>query len=134
MFNGFVGGLNTQDSPYTLEPTESRDCLNVAATTRGSIRKRNGSTLFTASPPAVELTSVFPTTIGGTKRLIAFGGTKVYSINTSGTVTDITTEGADAHIDALAKKYLGVAAYPGRREDEVRIKVRVRPDHIAMQG
>ena len=51
-----------------------------------------------------------------------------------GTVTDVTTDGADAHIDALAKKYLGVDSYPMRREGEVRITVRVRTDHIAMQG
>jgi PPOX class probable F420-dependent enzyme len=51
-----------------------------------------------------------------------------------GTVTDITTEGADEHIDALAKKYLGVDTYPMRQEGEVRIKVRVRPDRIAMQS
>jgi PPOX class probable F420-dependent enzyme len=51
-----------------------------------------------------------------------------------GTVTDITAEGADAHIDALAKKYLGVDSYPMRREGEVRIRVTVRTDHIAMQG
>jgi len=50
-----------------------------------------------------------------------------------GTVTEVTTEGADAHIDWLAKKYLGVDAYPGRREEEVRIKVTIRTDHIAMQ-
>jgi PPOX class probable F420-dependent enzyme len=51
-----------------------------------------------------------------------------------GTVTDVSTDGADAHIDALAKKYLGVDSYPMRREGEVRIRVTVRPDHIAMQG
>jgi PPOX class probable F420-dependent enzyme len=51
-----------------------------------------------------------------------------------GTVVDVTTDGADDHIDALAKKYLGVESYPMRSEDEVRIKVRVRTDHIAMQG
>jgi PPOX class probable F420-dependent enzyme len=50
-----------------------------------------------------------------------------------GTVTDITTEGADAHIDALAKKYLGVDTYPMRREGEVRLRITVQPDHIAMQ-
>ena len=32
------------------------------------------------------------------------------------------------------KKYLGVDTYPMRSEGEVRIKVRVRTDHIAMQG
>jgi PPOX class probable F420-dependent enzyme len=51
-----------------------------------------------------------------------------------GTVTDIATEGADAHIDALAKKYLGVDTYPMRREGEVRVRVTVRTDRIAMQG
>ena len=49
-----------------------------------------------------------------------------------GTVTDVTTDGADAHIDAMAKKYLGVDTYPMRSADEVRIRVRVRTDHIAM--
>jgi PPOX class probable F420-dependent enzyme len=51
-----------------------------------------------------------------------------------GTVTDVATEGADAHIDALAKKYLGVDTYPMRREGEVRVRVTVRTDRIAMQG
>ena len=51
-----------------------------------------------------------------------------------GTVTGISTEGADAHIDALAKKYLGVDTYPMRREGEVRVRITVRTDRIAMQG
>jgi PPOX class probable F420-dependent enzyme len=50
-----------------------------------------------------------------------------------GTVTEITTEGADAHIDALAHKYLGVDTYPMRAEGEVRVKVRIRTDRIVMQ-
>ena len=32
-----------------------------------------------------------------------------------------TTEGADAHIDRLAKRYLGADSYPFRREGEQRI-------------
>jgi PPOX class probable F420-dependent enzyme len=51
-----------------------------------------------------------------------------------GTVIDVTTDGADDHIDAMAKKYLGVDTYPNRREEETRIRVIVRTDHIAMQG
>ena len=51
-----------------------------------------------------------------------------------GTVIDVTTDGADAHIDALAKKYLGVDTYPMRSEGEVRIIVRVRTDHVVMGG
>jgi PPOX class probable F420-dependent enzyme len=51
-----------------------------------------------------------------------------------GTVVDITHDGADAHIDALANKYLGVDEYPNRRPGEERLKVRIRTDHIAMQS
>ena len=51
-----------------------------------------------------------------------------------GTVTDISTEGADADIDALAKKYLGLDTFPNRREGEVRVRITVRTDHIVMQG
>jgi PPOX class probable F420-dependent enzyme len=51
-----------------------------------------------------------------------------------GTVVDVSTDGADAHIDSLAKKYMGVDKYPMRSEGEVRIRVTVRTDRIAMQG
>jgi PPOX class probable F420-dependent enzyme len=50
-----------------------------------------------------------------------------------GMVVDMTNEGADAHIDRLAHKYLGVDDYPNRREGEVRLTVRIRVDHISMQ-
>jgi PPOX class probable F420-dependent enzyme len=49
-----------------------------------------------------------------------------------GTVEEIE-EGADEHIDSLAKKYLGVDTYPMRRPDEVRVKYRVHADHVVMQ-
>ena len=42
-------------------------------------------------------------------------------------------EGADAFIDSLAKKYLGVDSYPMRREGEVRVIYRVKTDHVVMQ-
>jgi PPOX class probable F420-dependent enzyme len=44
-----------------------------------------------------------------------------------------TEEGADAHIDFLAKKYLGVETYPMRKPGEVRIKYRVHPQQVVMQ-
>ena len=37
-------------------------------------------------------------------------------------------EGADAHIDKLAKKYLDADTYPWRKEDEQRVIVRVTPE------
>jgi PPOX class probable F420-dependent enzyme len=50
-----------------------------------------------------------------------------------GTVTEVTTEGADDHIDFLAKKYLGRDTYPFRRPEEVRLKVRIHPQRILAQ-
>ncbi|MGD0882446.1 MAG: PPOX class F420-dependent oxidoreductase [Acidimicrobiales bacterium] len=44
-----------------------------------------------------------------------------------------TEKGADAHIDSLAKKYLGVDTYPMRQPGEVRIKYVVNADKIVMQ-
>jgi PPOX class probable F420-dependent enzyme len=39
-------------------------------------------------------------------------------------------DGADAVIDRLAKKYLGVDTYPYRTPDERRITVRIRPERV----
>jgi PPOX class probable F420-dependent enzyme len=50
-----------------------------------------------------------------------------------GTVVTFTTEGADEVIDRFAKKYMDLDSYPLRREGEVRVTVRIRPDRIAMQ-
>jgi PPOX class probable F420-dependent enzyme len=47
---------------------------------------------------------------------------------------ELVEENADAHIDALAKKYLGVDSYPMRQPGEVRLKYRVVPDKIVMQS
>ncbi|MDL4770620.1 MULTISPECIES: PPOX class F420-dependent oxidoreductase [Thermomonosporaceae] len=46
----------------------------------------------------------------------------------------LDTEGADADIDALAKKYLGVDSYPGRQPGEQRVTVRITPDHVLYSG
>jgi PPOX class probable F420-dependent enzyme len=45
-----------------------------------------------------------------------------------------TEEGADAHIDSLAKKYLGLDTYPMRQPGEVRVKFRVKADKVVMQS
>ncbi len=51
-----------------------------------------------------------------------------------GRVVDITEQGADAHIDRLAKKYLGVDSYPGRSPQEVRVTYRIQPTHATHMG
>lgn len=40
---------------------------------------------------------------------------------------ELTEEGADAHLDKLAKKYLGVDTYPWRNPENIRIIARVMP-------
>jgi PPOX class probable F420-dependent enzyme len=51
-----------------------------------------------------------------------------------GRVVDVTTEGADDHIDDLARKYLKVDRYPFRQPDQVRVKVTIAPEHISEIG
>ena len=45
-----------------------------------------------------------------------------------GRVVEMTETGADAHIDKMAKKYMGVDRYPGRKAGEVRVIVKVLPE------
>ena len=51
-----------------------------------------------------------------------------------GRVVEMTEQGADAHIDALAKKYLDQDRYPFRRPGEVRVMVKIAPDSVQSMG
>ncbi|MGE5443802.1 MAG: PPOX class F420-dependent oxidoreductase [Ignavibacteriales bacterium] len=51
-----------------------------------------------------------------------------------GHVVEMTHNGADTHIDRLAKKYLGVDRYPYRGPGEQRVIVKIAPDHIGVFG
>jgi PPOX class probable F420-dependent enzyme len=51
-----------------------------------------------------------------------------------GKIVDVTNEGADAHIDRLAKKYLGLDTYPARRPGERRVILTIEPTRVASQG
>ena len=51
-------------------------------------------------------------------------------VNIRGHVTDITSEGADDHIDKLAKKYTGAETYSGHSPNLTRVIVRISPDNI----
>lgn len=87
----FQGGVDTKAAPFLVRGNECRDCRNVLSTTTGSIKKRNGNQTFCSSlagsPTSIQslfgLGSVGPF-------LIATAGTKMYSVNTSGTSVDIT--------------------------------------------
>jgi len=51
-----------------------------------------------------------------------------------GRVAEITEEGADQHIDKMAKKYLGVDKYPYRRAGEVRVMYKIEPRKTSAMG
>lgn len=51
-----------------------------------------------------------------------------------GHVTEVTNEGAEEHIDKLAKKYLGQDRYPYRQPGERRVIIKIEPEHIAGWG
>ena len=51
-----------------------------------------------------------------------------------GRVVERTEEGADDHIDKMAKKYLGVEKYPYRQPGEVRVLYRIKPEHTSSMG
>jgi PPOX class probable F420-dependent enzyme len=48
-----------------------------------------------------------------------------------GRVVEVTHEGADAHIDKLAKKYLGRETYPYRQPGEQRVIIRIEPERVS---
>jgi PPOX class probable F420-dependent enzyme len=51
-------------------------------------------------------------------------------VSIRGIAIEQTNEGADEHIDKLAKKYLGVDKYPMRSPNEKRIIVKIKPEKI----
>ena len=51
-------------------------------------------------------------------------------LSINGRVVARDTENGDADIDALAKKYLDADSYPFRKEGEVRVTLKVEPEHV----
>ena len=51
-----------------------------------------------------------------------------------GRVRRVQEEGADVHIDSLAKKYLGKDKYPFRQPDEVRVMYEIEPKSASGMG
>lgn len=47
-----------------------------------------------------------------------------------GRAVEIGTEGAEEHIDRLARRYLGEDRYPWRQPGEERIVLRIEPQHV----
>ncbi len=51
-----------------------------------------------------------------------------------GKVVDVTENGADEHIDSLAKKYLGQDKYPFRQPGEARVIYKISVERVTTMG
>lgn len=117
--NPFVGGVTTlrpDGSPHTtIVWVDSEDGHVVFNTARGRAKER-----YLKQDPRASLIVVDP---GDAYRWLSVSGH-----------VDLTEEGADAHIDKLAKKYLGKDVYPWHSADQTRVIVRVTPEKIDSSG
>ena len=55
-------------------------------------------------------------------------------LGVQGRVVEMTEQGADAHIDQMAKKYLNKDKYPFRAPGEVRVIVKIKPEKVHANG
>ena len=51
-----------------------------------------------------------------------------------GRVAEVTENGADQHINKMAKKYLGQDLYPYRQPGEVRVLYKIEPEKFSSMG
>ncbi|MGH7934031.1 MAG: PPOX class F420-dependent oxidoreductase, partial [Candidatus Binataceae bacterium] len=93
-----------QVTPIWFDYTNSKIRLNTA---RGRIKERNMRTGVNVALAIVDPDNPYR------------------YIQVRGKIVSATENGADAHIDSLAKKYLGQDKYPFRRPGEVRVMYEV---------
>ncbi len=55
-------------------------------------------------------------------------------VSIRGRLVEDTHEGADEHIDQLAKKYMDVDTYPLRKEGEQRVTFKIQPERVIHHG
>jgi len=117
--NGFVGvvtDLRPDGSPHSTVVWVDVDDEGVSFNTAWPRAKPR----YLSNDPRLSLTVVDP---GDPYRWISIDGTAT-----------LVDEGADAQIDRLATKYVGVDSYPWHKPEETRVSVRVAPRRIESRG
>jgi PPOX class probable F420-dependent enzyme len=109
--------LNADGSPQVTPVWVDYDGTNVLVNTaRGRVKDRNlrrdGRVAISVTDPA----------------------NPYRYLGIQGRVVDMTEQGADAHIDKMAKKYLNQDRYPGRAPNEVRVLVTIEPTKVHTNG
>jgi PPOX class probable F420-dependent enzyme len=112
-----VATLNPDGSPQVTPVWVDFDGTHVLFNTaKGRVKARN-----LAREPRVAMSIVDP---DNPYRYLAV----------QGRVVEMTEAGGDAHIDKMAKKYLGKDTYPFRAPGEVRIIVKIAPEKVHTNG
>jgi PPOX class probable F420-dependent enzyme len=115
-YYGVVATIRADGSPHhTVVWVDTDDGDVVFNTAEGRTKPKN-----LRANPQVALTVVDP-------------ANGYHWVSVSG-AAELDHEGADAHIDKLAKKYLDADSYPFRKEGEVRVIVRIHADRIETAG
>jgi PPOX class probable F420-dependent enzyme len=105
--------LNPDGSPQVTPVWVDYDGTNVVVNTaRGRVKAKN-----LAREPRVAVSIVDPEN-------------PYRYLGIQGRVVEMTEKGGDAHIDKMAKKYLGKDTYPFRAPGEVRVIVKIAPDKV----
>ena len=105
--------LNADGSPQVTPVWVDFDGTNVVVNTaRGRVKDKN-----LAREPRVALS-------------IADPENPYRYLGIQGRVVEMTEQGADAHIDKMAKKYLGKDSYPFRTPGEQRVIVKIAPQKV----
>jgi len=115
-FVGVVTTLRRDGSPHsTVVWVDSLDGKAAFNTALGRVKPRNME-----RDPRVSLLVLDP---GDPYRWLSVDGR-----------IEITEDGADDHIDRLAKKYVGADSYPNRKPGEVRVTVTIDATRVDAHG
>jgi PPOX class probable F420-dependent enzyme len=109
----FISTLMSDGSPQ-VTPTwiDIEDSIILINTAEGRIKHKNISRDPRVAVSVIDHNNPY--------NMVSIRGIAIEQIN----------EGADVHIDKLAKKYLGIDKYPMRSLDEKRIIIKIKPEKI----
>jgi PPOX class probable F420-dependent enzyme len=115
-FVGVVTDLRPDGSPHATVVWVDVDDEGVSFNTAWPRAKPR----YLTDDPRVSLTVLDP---GDPYRWVSITGT-----------TTLVSDGANAQIDRLAKKYTGADSYGGHQDHETRVSVRIAPTRIESRG
>jgi PPOX class probable F420-dependent enzyme len=98
-----------QSTPVWIDYKNGKVLVNSA---KGRVKVRN---LTEGSPVAISITDP---------------DNPYRYVQIRGHVTKVTEQGADKHIDSMAKKYLGQDKYPFAKPGEVRVLFEIEPEKV----